>query len=233
MVYLGCTQLFGQKADQVAEVIKAREQQALATHTGSNVAHVLTGRNYHLSYQGAINSQFFRSKYPVTGTLVFEGIVFPEIDVQLDLYSQEVVVLMETKNNSQYVSLDNEKVSEFTFMDYKFVHFPGDSVMTKDIYELAFAGANTSLYIKRQKTRKETLDSSKIIVQFIPNDKYFVTNEYGSFEITNRKSLLSAYYDQEWFKKMLKQKKLKFSKKRIEQSLIMAVGHYDTNTGLH
>lgn len=233
MVYLGCTQLFGQKADQVSEVIKTREQQAVATHTVANVAHVLTGRNYHLSYQGAINSQFFRSKYPVTGSLVFEGIFFSEIDVQLDLYSQEVVVLMETRNNSQYVSLDNEKVSEFSFMDYKFVHLPADSVMEKGIYQQAFLGTHTSLYIKRKKTKKETLDSSKIIVQFVPNDKYYVKNEHGIFEITNKKSLLSAYQNKEWFKKMLKQKKLKFSKKRIEQSLIMAVGHYDANTALH
>ena len=196
LLYLGIAitwfPALSQSDHSVSAILDAREQLVRNNHEKLYVSHVLTGRKYDVKYIGSVNSQFFRDKYPSYGTLVYDGVFFDKIEIQLDIYQKKVVVLLESKNNEQFVTIDTEKVSELTFKDYKFVHIRHDSIMSKGLYQHAFQGQHTNTYIKRTKLKKDKIENSKMIIEFTPHDKYYITNDLGTFYITNKKSFLEA-----------------------------------------
>ncbi|MEQ6121180.1 hypothetical protein [Reichenbachiella sp. MALMAid0571] len=218
---------FSQTDNSVSAITEAREQLVRKNHEKSYVSHILTGKRYDLKYRGAVNSQFFRDIYPSYGTLVYDGVFFDHIEIQLDIYQEKVVVLLESKNNEQFVTIDNEKVSELTFNNYKFVHIRHDSIMSDGLYQHAFQGKHSDTFIKRTKLKKDKIENTKMIIEFVPLDKYYIKNDWGTFAITNKKSFLKAFQNSEAVVSIVKKNKTKFSKKKIENGLLKAVSLLD------
>ena len=227
LLYLGIAitwfPALSQSDNSISAILEAREQLVRKNHENLYISHVLTGKKYDMKYIGSINSQFFRDRYTSYGTLVYDGVYFDKIEIQLDIYQEKVVVLLESKNNEQFVTIDTEKVSELTFKDYKFVHIRHDSIMSDGLYQHAFQGQHTDTYIKRTKLKKDKIENSKMIVEFLPSDKYYIKNNRGTFAITNKKSFLEAFQNSEKAVTILKKNKVRFSKKKIEKGVLTAV----------
>ena len=219
---------YGQFNDTGQELLNKQEQRANAVYESSDVAKVITGKIYALKQTYAINSQFFNDKNPLKGTLVYDGIRFEDIDMQYDLSTQKIIVLLETKSNKKYVSVDTEKVSWFSIDGADFTRVSGDSVMTDGVYQLAYTGDFSRLYIKRIKNRVQKV-TDNITVEFKPANFYYLVNSFGTFEISGRKSLIGAFKDKVDVKKVLKPYDFSFSTKRIEKSLLMAIPLLDAN----
>ena len=219
---------YGQLSVVSQELLNEQKQGLNAVYESSDVAKVITGKIYALKQTYAINSQFFNNKNPLKGTLVYDGIRFEDIDMQYDLSTQKIVVLLETKSNKKYVSVDAEKVSWFSIDGADFTRVSGDSVMTDGIYQLAYTGDFSRLYIKRIKNRVQKV-TDKIIVEFKPANFFYVANSFGTFEISGRKSVSGAFNDKVDVKKVLKPYDISFSTKGIEESLLMAIPLLDAN----
>ncbi len=209
-----------------------RLRQAKAVYNQQDVTRILSGKAYNLKYLGAINTQFYQSMYPEPGTMIYDGITFDSLDMQIDLYTQEVVVLMESPHHSQYMTVDRQKVDYMHFMDFTFVKIKGDSVMADGLYEEMFTGDSNALYAKREVFRKQFIDSGRALIDFIPNHSYYITNANGTFRIQRKKDLLTAYPQSPQLLKTLKKNKIKLSKKRFEQGLLKAIHHVDSSLKL-
>ena len=205
------------------DFLEARKRMVYENHASSYVAHILTGKEYKLRYPGAKNSQFFKGKHPESGMLAYDGVVFEDIEIQYDLFSQKVVILLDTKNYIKHVSIDSEKVSAFSIKGYDFRHIKRDSVMKDGFYQVAFEEEYGSLFIKRRKDKNDVSNDKNYTVKFVPVTRYFVKNLYGTFRVNSKKSFLKAYGNDENLKGTIKRNKLKFSKKKIENSLITAI----------
>ena len=64
-------------------------------------------------------------------------------------------------------------------------------------------------------------------MEFVPVTRYFVKNPYGTFRVNSKKSFLKAYGNHKDLMEIIKKNKLKFSKKKIEDSLITALSMSD------
>ena len=212
-----------QSDNSISAILEAREELIRKNHEKLYVSHVLTGKKYDMKYIGSINSQFFRDRYPSYGTLLYDGVYFDQIEIQLDIYQEKVVVLLESKKNEQFVTIDSEKVSEFTFKNYKFVHIRNDSIMSDGFYQHAFQGQHINTYIKRKKLKKDKIENTKMIIEFLPHDKYYIKNDWGTFAITNKKSFLEAFQNSTAAASIVKKNKIKFSKKKIEKGVLTAI----------
>ena len=219
---------YGQLSVTSQELLNEQEQRANALYEKSDVATIITGKVYALKQTYAINSQFFNDKNPLQGTLVYDGIRLEDIDMQYDLSTQKIVVLLETKNNKKYVSVDAEKVSWFSIDGADFTRVIGDSVLADGIYQLAHTGDFSKLYIKHVKNRVQKV-TDKVTVEFKPINHYYVVNSFGIFEIDGRKTLSAAFNDKIDVKKVLKPYDISFSTKRIEKSLLMAIPLLDAS----
>jgi len=178
---------------QNSNVEDARIEIVKKNYISSNVGNVISGKNYDLKYLNTINSQFYKNSYPSEGSLLYDGVYFPLIEIQYDLFSQKVIVLLESKRNNRYVSIDTEKVIEFSIGNVFFERVINDSILQQGIYELAFNGSNSEVLIKRIKKRKEKTIGEKIMYVFAQQDLYFVKNRFGLFQVSNRKTFLNAY----------------------------------------
>ena len=222
---------YGQSRPTPEQILEARNDMVMENHRTSFVAHVITGKKYPLEYVGAINSQFFRNIHPDIGTMTYEGIHFPDVELQYDLYSQQVVVLLDTKNNAEYVSIDEEKLTEFTLKNYKFVTTKSDSVMADGIYQKAYSNAFATFYIKRRKNIKEILTGKTMQVEFIAANDYYIKNELGTFRIRGKRSFLEAFGNSEKTVNLVKTNKIKFGKNTIEKGILRALWLMEENEG--
>jgi hypothetical protein len=212
------------------DLLEVRKKGVYAHHADSYVANILTGRRF-VAYSSQFK-QFFQGKYTTLGTLIYDGVLFEDIDIQYNVFTQEVVVLLETELIERYIMVTPDKVSRFSVYGHEFVQLPGDSVMAKGIYELAYGGVNSNVYIKHSSIKKEMIDEGKINYEYEPIRKFYVTNEFGAFRITSKKKLLEAYQDSQKLAAILKKHKIKFSKKKIEQDLVRAISLLETANGV-
>ncbi len=210
-------------------IITARAQSVQNNYANANVGGIISGKIYNLKYLHAINSQFYNDSYPTKGSLVYDGVFFPSIKIQYDLFIQKVIVLLEAKNSSRYVSIDTDKVAEFSIGEFRFVHITKDSIMEKGLHELGYSGVNSKVFIKRIKDRRDKTVEGKNVLAFSDENTYYVTNQFGTFHITNKKSLFNAYQNPTKIKELLKKNKIKISKRKLEQRLVKAVTLIDFN----
>ena len=204
------------------DIFKKREQQVIRKNDSTDIASILTGKVYALRQTYSINSQFFNDANPGDASLRYDGVWIEHINMQYDLSTQQVIVLLKTKYNEKYVSIDSEKVTYFNINGSVFKKVTQDSLMADGIYQIAYAGVQSNLYIKRIKNRVEKI-SDKITVQFNPVNYYFVTNSLGTFSITSKNDFLNAYGNNPQIKNMLKEYAIKFNKHRIEEGLLTAL----------
>ena len=223
-----CANCHAQLGQSDKSMIEARQNQIYNNHDDADVATVLSGKKYSLRYLGAKNSQFFLTDDTEYGSLIYDGISFDTLEMQYDLFAQKIVVLLESKKTAEYVSIDTDKVSEFLLNDCLFVQVKQDSVMKEGIYQLAFDGQESNVFIKRKKRRIEKVDTGKLIIIFQSFDEYYVTNEFGSFKVSGKKDLLSAFQNSDQLKSLIKKRKIKFSKKVKENGIIAAVSLFDS-----
>lgn len=209
--------------------IKAiRRQNVEEIYKQTNVTHVLTGRDYQLKYLYAVNSQFFNDQYPSKGSLVYDGILFPDITIQYDLYAQKVVVLLESNTRDKYISINNSGISKFSIGNSCFVNLPGDSIITKGIYQESFAGHLSTLYVKRIKIKRETIENKRRITwKFSSEDRYFIRNRFGTFEISNKKEFINAFHGSEQLIEILKKYKIRTTRRKLENGIMEALQYMD------
>ncbi len=208
-------------------ILQARKQGVMAHYEQAYVAHILTGKKYDFEQYKSKSHPMFLSKRPQPGTLVYDGVLFKKIDIEYNLFDQQVVVLLESKNNERYVSIDKEKISAFSIDDYRFLHVRGDSVMKDGIYQHAFEGKNLALFIKNRKSQEDVFSNAYLMYEYHPKKAFYVKNSYGTFQIRGKKSLLKAFQDAGELAGILKSQKIKIRKKGMERQLLKALSHFD------
>ncbi len=219
-------QSFSQRKS-ASDILNTRKQRVEQHYKNSFVAHVLTGKKYEFERSKAKTHPLFLSKRPRRGTLVYDGIQFKPIDIEYNLFTQQIIVLLESKNNERFVSIDNEKVSSFSIEDYNFIHFSGDSIMAAGMYQLGYDGQHSTLFIKNRKSQEKILTKPYLTFEYHPKKSFFVKNKQGTFEIKGKKSFLSAFSHDVEMAALLKSKKIKLRKKQLERQLIYTLSLYD------
>ena len=229
VLFLETFPLLGQIARTSKEVLEERKKSVYSHRQDSHVASILTGRRYTES----INQfkQYFLGKYITTGSLVFDGVLFENIELQYNLHTQQVVALLETESVERYVTVTPDKVFRFSVYGHEFIQYPGDNVMDQGIYEMAYRGEKSTVFIKRTSIEKETIRSGTVNVRYEPINKYYVKNEFGTFHITGKKKLIEAYGNSASLISIIKNHELKFTKKKVEKDLVTAIIQLENRAG--
>lgn len=225
---ISCANCLAQLDQSDISMIEARQNQVYNNHDDADVAKVLSGKKYSLRYLGAKNSQFFLTDQTEFSSLTYDGIKFDTLEMQYDLFAQKIVVLLESKRTAEYVTVDDDKVSEFILNDCLFVKVKQDSVMKEGLHQLAFEGLNASVYIKRNKRKIEKVEAGKLAVIFQSFDNYYIKNKNGTFKVSGKKDLLNAFQNSEQLKSLIKKRKIKFARKVKEKGIITAVSLFDS-----
>ncbi|MEM7109572.1 MAG: hypothetical protein AAF519_15210 [Bacteroidota bacterium] len=205
-------------------IIQARKTRVLDDYLQRSITNILHGRKYNLIYFQAIrNSQFFKEKAPEQGYVEYDEVLFKDIDIQYDLYTQEIVVLIELKGGSQYVTLDTSRIKRFSIGEDSFHHIRNDKLLDQGFYQVAYAGKESSLFISRTKKKKVTKNTTGIEIDFTLQSNYYLRNVRGTFTIKTKKQFLNAFGNSQSVKSIIKKHKIRFTKRQLEKSFITAL----------
>lgn len=171
---------------------------------------------------------YFIQKELTTGTIVYDGLAFTNVQMGFDLLKEQVIV--QHNNSFTKVGLVSEKVKEFTLQNHHFLRLIADSLSGSPIitgfYDEAYKGRLTVL-IRRTKWIEETV-KDELEREFISLDLFFIQKGGTYYPIRNYKGLLAVLKDRsKEVKQYLRKNRIKY-RKGAENAIVKAVVYYDS-----
>jgi hypothetical protein len=188
---------------------------AILSYTRSNAAEA---RLYNgILYSGydhqAQGHPFFLSESFITGSIDYDGILYPELPLSYDL--EKGILIIPSKQRNTTIQLLTEKLSQFTIDGHRFIYLLPDSGAVNPpapgFYEVLYKGSTTALVRHRKlvKAGIHTEDPSNYI-QY--DDWYLEQNDHYQ-PIRSNSSLIGAFHKKNKpLKEYLRKNRLNFKK---------------------
>jgi hypothetical protein len=171
---------------------------------------------------------FFYSDKPGAGTVVYDGVLYENLQLQYDELKEVIIV----QDASHRIQLLNERISGFTVFNNRFTRLEKDSLssalVSTGFYNLLYEGKVSVLKKEIKELREELRSSSEGILRFIDVKKYYYikkNNEY--YAVKNKKSVLGIFADhRKEIQQYIRKNKLSF-RKNPDETLVKTSGYYD------
>ncbi len=158
------------------------------------------------------------------GRLVYDGVVYPQVTMRLDLYKNELIAMSPVLNNN--IVLDPLKVGYASLYDYHIVHLQYNS-LKKSLPE----GYYLQLYFGKYPVYKKyfyTLDKTPVSASLKESLKYFVYKDGVYHTIKNKGSLLKVLKsNKKELEQYMRDNKLSFGQNSIENTFVLVVKQYE------
>jgi hypothetical protein len=196
----------------------------------SNSKNIINGTKwiYELKYLG---SPLLTEKYWPKADIVYNGVHYIGIQMNYNVYKNEIIIYYPEKGNERYVVISNKYLSGFSFFDsetdrkhsYEYIELPG--FKGKALYENASIG-KTSFFIKPMKTI-EVRSSGNGQGEFSSLYEYYIDvgNGFKSFSSKSQFIKLLAKHSTE-LKRFIRKNKLKINYKQPE-NIIPVLNYFD------
>ena len=160
-------------------------------------SHLFNGRLYINSYL-VLNSknQFLKANKNYTiGNITIENITFNQIELQYDLFSQELIVKPDPKTSLYGVIVDSTKLTHFTMYGLHFVNLKSTENSSLSIDK------PIALLIKHKARRFKKLDKNSIHYEFEPKYDYYIAYNNNYITVHSKKDCIKLFPE---FKKEIK-----------------------------
>lgn len=229
----------------------------LVADTNSNSAGLAKALSYYISavginasiYSGSENVEprypvndgfpFFATNEPVSGEVLYDGILYKGVNMWYDIVRNEVVVQHPTMNSR--VALNNKKVSYFRIGDHPFVpanrEMPGSAEMPDNFYQVLHDGKTTLLGLYTKKIFEGIQESQHVTNYSKQQSKYFLQKDNKYQPVKSLGGLINILGDKKQelqqhlreFDQLQKSNKIR-TKETPEQSMVRVLAYYDKIT---
>lgn len=184
----------------------------------------------HIGYSHKIEGHAY---FPVNqwnkGTVVYDGITFPDVNMLYDIYKDELVI---QHFHRLMLTLHNDKLTEFSFDGNRFIRIVRDSTKNvpfgTGIYQELHRG-KTSLLVKRVKIMEETI-TDVLVQKFISKNYYYINRNNTWHAVKTFKELRSVLKEKsKEIRQHLNKNKIRYRRDR-EKAIVMAVQYFDAIT---
>ena len=187
------------------------------------------GRKYRASPHSLEEHPYYLSEDWITGSVVYDGEYFTEINLMYDL--QQHVLVSEHYPSGNAIELVDEKLRSFTLQGHYFEKINADSVANSlpktDFYEILYGG-ETKVVAHRQKLLRNEIDAQTIETNYDVRYRYFLFKNGVFFSVKSKSSMLKLMSDKKQeLKRFLRQHKTAFQLDR-ELMLKKLAEHYDS-----
>jgi hypothetical protein len=205
----------------------------LAAQTSEDSAFALAQNRYHQSvprHQLLKNGREYKHFYLLTeghqyvgpmtmqsGELHYEGIHYPELKMNYDVYNQLLVVLLFLETKQQYIIPNPHKIQSFTLGDRQFVNFRDSSfaILPAGIYEKLNADTRPLVLLRHQKSLIKDFDSfTQNQYRFERISQYYVIYQGRAWPVKRKKDLLSVFGEAPDITAFIKKEKLRFKRRK-------------------
>ncbi|MCH5719434.1 hypothetical protein [Niabella hibiscisoli] len=128
----------------------------------------------------------------IKGSVVYNDILYKEVLINYDVYKDKL--LIQHPVNYKIFEIPPQEITYFEFSGRKFVPLTAsEEKLRTGFYELVFAGHKSVIYGKQVKELSQDLSENTTRYHFKNSTVYYVYKEGRPFKITNVKSLVQAY----------------------------------------
>lgn len=176
------------------------------------------------------NANFFDKDNFVSGTVIYDDILFSDVPMIYDL-NRNVLVSVLYNKFSKYILL-NERVKSFDLLNHHFIHIQVDSLNTNTgindgYYDQVYKG-KLEVLVKRSKSIQNMTGINSVETYFTPASRSFYLKKDNSYHsIGGQGALLAVLKDKK--KELLqyiKTNKIKFNK-TPEEAMVAIANRYD------
>jgi hypothetical protein len=191
---------------------------------------LFNGREYIRNGIYAKGFPFFEWDSLQTGSLTYDGILYPEIAMEYNLVSDELII--HNFAGDALISLVPEKITSFSIGGYHFRYVaPAPPAAAPNLpetgfYEELYATPRIALLARRKKmlifpsTQEEQ-------PKYVRIDRYFLLIDDNAYSIHNENELMAVLKDKkDPLKKFIRKNKLSFKRQHFENSLIQTTIYY-------
>jgi hypothetical protein len=194
-------------------------------------SHLFNGSE-HAAYDFRIKGDpYFESSTLQSGSIKYDGILFPKVDMAFDIVRDEVTI---NRFNENYrMTLVSEKITFFSLFNHYFVRIVQDnkdstnkSLVSTGFYDRVYNG-NTKFFVKRQKKMNESITAEEgDKLWFEEKDLYFIEKNNKYYLINGKRELMDIFKEKKKdLKKYLRKNKIKFDDP--EKAILKSVEYYD------
>ncbi len=193
-------------------------------------APIYNGKIYRpfLKLESSSHAFFLNNQY-LSGSLVYEGLNYQNLNLMYDLVNDQLILLNFDKTGG--IIVPKELVSSFFIDKHHFINIKSDVLNKKDIspgyYQLLYQG-EINLLARKTKKIDEIISPEGIKYSISQQDKYYLFKDSAYHHIRNQKDLLQILRsnpDQNL--SFLKKEKLDF-KKNNEGAMVKLLNFYDS-----
>jgi len=175
------------------------------------------------------NAYFSDVKAFTPASLVYNGILFNQVPILYDIYSDQVVVLL--YNHFTKFALVKEKVSSFDYLGRHFININADTLANNTVIQSGFYNelynGKTQVLAKSSKNIQTTSGQNSIETYFNLSKSYYVRKNGTYYSVSGKGSMLDVLKDK---KKQLQQyiraSQLNF-RKEPEEAMVEVTSYYD------
>lgn len=194
---------------------------------------LITGGQYVESPKSIEGHPFYFSRQFGEGSLMINGITYPEVPLMYDVYKDEVITFHPIYN--QRILINPDKIDEFSLSNgERFKYFEGNESYSNNsngLYQILKDGENTVL-VKRFKTTKSIRDISIYTDEFVEKKDFFILKSEVFIPINKSKQAIEVLgLDKKVAKKHLKESRIRFqdSPERYLISLVELADQKNSN----
>jgi len=177
-------------------------------------------------YKG--NAYFMDINSFTSGSIYYDGILFKNVPMLYDLYSDKVVVLL--YNHFSKFSLLNDRLKSFDFSGHHFINILADSLeensnIKPGIYDQLYNG-KLQVLVKRTKNIQNSPGTTGVESYFNPVTDYFLKKNNVYYRIGGEGSFINVLKDKKKeLQQYIKANKIKF-RKTPEESMVKLASYY-------
>lgn len=218
------------KTDSSIYAESITEAVALYKQFIGNESELYNGTNY-LFYNNNIQDgiPYFESKNFNIGYIVYNGILYENIQLLYDIVKEEVITYV--PNTGFAFRLFNDKISSFGLLNHNFIRFVKDStekLMKTGFYDVLYSGTHNTLYVKHIKNIGEDLSSGKLRNFIIESRAYYLKKNELIYHIKNKKDVLKILSEKKTeIKQFIRKNDLKL-KKNMDMPMTKIIAYYDS-----
>jgi len=193
-------------------------------------ARLYNGPEYH-DYSNGVKDgiPYFNSKDYKTGSIVFDSIIYTNVQLRLDVIYEYLTIL----HPPSYISiqLPNKLVQSFVIDGHQFKHLVPDSSLTlkEGFYEQLYRGRSV-VYEHHRKNLQDKNKADDIYRTAVPSNSYHILSNGQWYSVRSSKALVAVFKGKEKLvQQHLRKNKLRF-KKNPELAMIEAATFYDALT---
>jgi hypothetical protein len=175
------------------------------------------------------NAYYSDVKAFTPGSVTYNGIVFNQVPMLYDLYSDQVVVLL--YNNFTKFALITEKVTSFDFLKHHFVNINADTLANnteiKSGYYDELYNGRSQVLAKRSKNIQTTAGQASIESYFNSTKSYYLRKNNIYYSITSKGTMLDVLKDKKkQLQQYIKANQINF-RKDPEDAMVKIAFYYD------